>query len=361
MKMVLYPYDVLMFRDFRSFTAGEDVVAKSILPMPHTLAGAIRTKLYLDYGKEVYELIGYKRTEPNFMIYGTFLSINGDEIFAFPADIVGSKDAENSKSKLFYIYPHKLYGSEEYLFFAGKYIHYELVYDYFLTKEGLIKYLLGELSETDLKSKEVAEKYIIPSNKVYRKEERVGIALDENKVTKYGFFYISQFLRFEENVGISIWLDDRVKNYLSRTGFLKIGGEGRLARYQLFDVSAKDVIAVDVNELLAKIEKKKKLKIYLATPLVIPDSENTTEYLQKSLEKALYTKIKNIYPLVDKLLPVGGWDLARNKPKEVTYSLSSGSIIFVEFDGSINISEFFFKMGNLQKLGYGLCFIGVWR
>jgi CRISPR-associated protein Cmr3 len=42
MKIIISPNDVLLFREAKQFDAGETHVARSILPAPQALAGAIR-------------------------------------------------------------------------------------------------------------------------------------------------------------------------------------------------------------------------------------------------------------------------------------------------------------------------------
>jgi len=55
-----------------------------------------------------------------------------------------------------------------------------------------------------------------------------------------------------------------------------------------------------------------------------------------------------------------GWDFVTRKPKPTRYAVPAGSVYFVEFEGEVKLDMPYLKLGKLTKLGYGLCFMGVW-
>jgi len=332
MKVIIEPNDVLLFRELRYFEAGTDHVARSMLPLPQTVAGAIRSKILAEqkFSQEAKDYVGYGKEEPkNLVIDGVFLW-DREELFATPMDIVKFNDR---KCRL--IKPMRIdeFGVE---FFyppaeprGG-----------FLKLNEIVRYLEGNLNIENVKIVNVL------------KERRVGISLKDTKTTEEHMLYTVEFLRIP---ALSVWTNDL--KFMPKRGLLKLGGEGRFANYRIEDGNPFEIFEKRWERIRNEISKK--FKLYVATPLLIENSGKYTWNIKNELEFA-GIKVERIIPLVGKPVKVSGWDLARNSPKGVRYAVPAGSVYFVEAE-ELNLNKPYLKLGKLTKLGYGLCFVGVWH
>jgi CRISPR-associated protein Cmr3 len=337
-RVLISPNDVLLFRESKSFTAGEHHLARSVLPLPQTVAGAIRNRILVN-NPNAKEFIGYGRDEPTFEILGCFL-FKGQEFFSTPYDVVEAKGVEGN----FLVKPITLHN---YTVFTGKYIHFKSVGG-FVSYDTLVKYLKGDLKENV---------EIIEENFLVKREIRVGIKLKDTKTTEERYFYKAEFLRL--NSQLSVWLGEDVKEYLGERGIMKIGGEGRFAYFEVEDVNPLGKLEDAWDEIKSEIEESRRFKLYLATPLLVENGGRYSWNVKPLLEGCLGLKVK-IHPLIGKPLVFSGWDYVRNKPKPNRYAIPQGSVYFVEFEGEFNHDKPYLKLGELKRLGFGLCFLGVW-
>lgn len=345
MRVLLEPNDVLMFRESKPYTAGEAHLARSVFPLPQAIAGALRSAILLksnfsDYAKE---FIGYKGDESEFEVLGYFL-FRSEELFPAPFDIAKAKGIDG----YFFVKPMRLWNGK--FIFSGKSIHFKSVGGY-LSCRDFVKYLKGELEEDELEN--------VVENEPIKRDSRVGIKLGNGKVTEEAYFYKAEFLSFND-AGISVWLGEsgeRVRDLLDENGLIRLGGEGRFARFQFKDSNLH--VFEDAWRNIGE-EIKRRFKLYVATPLLIRDSNRFTWDVKQSLESKLGITVESIYPLVGKPISFSGWDYANRRPKPTRYAVPAGSVYFVEFKGELNFDRPYIKLGGLMNLGYGLCFLGVW-
>ena len=154
MRVIIEPNDVLLFRELKYFEARTDHVARSTLPLPQTVAGAIRSKILFeqDFSQEAKDYVGYRKEEPeNLTIDGVFLW-DAEELFATPMDI-----AELDSSRC-YITRIEEFGAEFFHPSADP-------CGGFIKLRDLVTYLEGELEVENLKVLNVL------------RERRVGISL----------------------------------------------------------------------------------------------------------------------------------------------------------------------------------------
>lgn len=356
MKIIIEPNDVLLFRESKPFMAGEGHLARSVFPLPQVIAGAIRSKILINsnFSDEAKELVGFKKDEPNFKILGNFL-FKDEEFFTTPLDIARAKDVDG----YFFVKPLEVWNGK--LIFGGKHIHFKSVGGY-LSYDNLVRYLKGELNEDELGD--------VVADGLFEKESRIGIKLGETKTTEEGYFYKVEFLRFKKDVKLSVWLGngcESIKESLSDKGLIKLGGEGRFSKFKVEDENPLNKLEYAWDEIKEKINREKRFKLYIATPLSVKDSKgcfswdisHCIEELKNENQK-LNIKIKRVYPLIGKPITFSGWDYATNNPKPNRYAIPDGSVYFVEFEGEIEHNEPYLKLGELAKLGFGLCFMGVW-
>ncbi len=344
MRVLLEPNDVLMFRESKPYTAGEAHLARSTLPLPQAVTGALRSAILLksNFSDDVKEFVGCGKDEPEFEILGYFLFRN-EELFPTPLDIAKAKGVDG----YFFVRPMKWGGK---FIFSGKSIHFKSVGGY-LSLGDFVRYLKGGLKEDELED--------VVENELIKRDSRVGIKLGDGKVTEETYFYKVEFLSFNDT-GISVWLGEngkRVRELLGESGLLKLGGEGRFARFRFEDSNPLHIFEDAWGDIRDEI--KRCFKLYVATPLLIKSEDKFTWDVKHSLSR-LGIAVESIYPLVGNPISFSGWDYAKKKPKPTRYAVPAGSVYFVEFEGELNLDRPYVKLGELTKLGYGLCFVGVW-
>lgn len=336
LRVIIEPNDVLFFRGLKHFTAGMDHTAKSELPLPQTIAGALRSKILVeqDFSAEAKELVGYGKEEPEdknsrfIEIAGTFLW-DRQELFATPMDVGKVKNDKYAIAK-----PKEAFGLN--------FFYPPIEPGGFIPLRVLLSYLRGEI-EVERIGKEIRN---------LSSERRVGIMLGTSRTAEEEMLYSAEFLRIN---GISVWVEKL--EFLPKKGLLKVGGEGRFARYKIDENNS----FVNLKKFWEKIRDSMggRMKIYVATPMLLRESDkygwNPENYIEK-----IGIKVKKIVPLLGKPVKVGGWDMANNRPRGVRYAVPAGSLYFVEFDGELGVDKPYIKLGELTKLGYGLCFLGVW-
>ncbi len=354
MRILIEPNDVLLFRESKPFMAGEGHLARSVFPLPQVIAGAIRSKILIDsnFSNDTKKLVGFGKDEPEFTILGHFL-FKDEEFFATPLDIATAKGVEG----YFLVKPLKVWNGR--FIFSGKHIHFKSVGGY-LSYKHLINYLKCDLNENELED--------VIRDDLFTRESRIGIKLGDAKITEEGYFYKAEFLRFNRGVALSVWLGDGCENvraFLGENGLIKLGGEGRFARFKFESRNPLSKLEEVWDEIKEEINRNKMFKLYVATPLLAKNDRGGFSWdisycitNSENEDKKLDIKIKKVYPLIGKPLTFSGWDYAENKPKPNRYAVPQGSVYFVEFEGKIEHDKPYLKLGELKKLGYGLCFMG---
>ncbi len=335
MRIIIEPNDVLLFRELKHFAAGRDHVARSMLPLPQTVAGAIRSKILAEqnFSQQAKDYVGYGEDEPEkddcLTIDGVFLW-DEQELFVTPMDIVESDYGRG------YIKPRKI---DE---FGVEFFHPPAEpCRGFVKAKDLAEYLKGELDPENLEIKNVV------------REKRIGVGLRDSKTSEEHMLYTVEFLRIP---AISVWTSNL--KFLPKEGLLKLGGEGRFVKYRIEENKPFSVFEKSWEKVRDEISNR--FKLYVATHMLIESSRKFTWNVESELKSA-GIKVRNIVPLIGKPLKVSGWNYAKNEPKSVKYAVPAGSVYFVEFKGELNLDRPYVKLGRLTKLGYGLCFLGVWK
>lgn len=318
-KITIVPNDVLLFRESRPFFAGESHVARSLFPLPQTIAGALRSFILVNgnFSEKARKCAGYKKEEPEFEIVGVFPVIEGEEVVATPMNLV-----KTNKDNIPIVKPGEFNG-RLFLPHKGKPVRG------FIPINKLMEILSGKIDDN-----------IEPEKLI--KERRVGIALDSPKTALEGHLYTVEFLRMG---AISVWVKDWCWD--KDKGMLKVGGESRFAFFYS-----------DSLELSFDPVKGERLFLYFATPTIL--GRDAVGSILSEIEKMTNGRKPQLHLSVfGKPIPISGWDYARNKPKGVRYAIPPGSLFFMRFDSPVTLPKYL-KLGSLTKLGYGLTFVGVW-
>ncbi len=230
-KLEISPFDVLFFGDGKPFNMGG--TAKSMaLPMPHTVAGAITSKL-----KALYP--GRKNLNTSIAaIYGPFLQ-KGEELYLpKPANVLQGRKGKGGHYlslpkpkgtfKLLSAENTNVQGVETLPFYIGK----EQVEGGggFISLEDLKKLLPFEKHRSG-KLKDLNVKGI---EELVMDEPRVGISIGEDGTVGEDGLYRVWFKRLAKDVKVVVWVefnDTELESLIPERDVLKLGGESRVAHY----------------------------------------------------------------------------------------------------------------------------------
>lgn len=382
-RIFISPLDVLMFRSYRPFIAGESHVAKTGIISPRTFEGAIKSKLFLDFCskkgytpsqfqlkkkrnensqsfknrlgqfksiihekiendselEEILRTIGYSILgfKPKLTVIGAFYSKSDDsklddsiEYFPIPNDLMEYNTPENNieEGEPTQITFDKLEPKES--------IKNVLTYgtDGTARKDTLVPLLGKKLHlkrSKGLLSFEEFFKYLnggLPTEKIIHptfNEIRPGITLEQKtKKTVEGALYSAEFMRLKSKWGFVVWY---TYDQILDGGLLKLGGEGRGAVAKKIEEKM-----LNFSHILESINKEKKFKLYIATPSYFEECVPPINKLQHILG---VEQLKLVTALPGKPVYVGGYDIALNKEKPLRRWVQAGSVFFYQFDGKI--------------------------
>lgn len=378
MKIFIEPNDVLMFRDGRPFSAGDDHYARSVFPPPpSTFYGAIRSKIlserYPKYEKfkeekeipeDLRQEIGTPSSEGSLTIKCFLLGKRGNEIvkpiFPVPKDAVKRKGDPNGE--IFILNPEvrlkeKLKFNFPVPFLIPLWLKDEKPLEEvkgFITLETLEQYLTGE---------GIDKNKIIELESLYKKDERIGIKKDRTKRTAAtGALYTVEYIKLNINEDIGFLLElDGVKS-LPEEGLLRLGGDHRSTFYRETSFPLPDEEKVKV-----KVKETGKFKVILLTPAFfnkgwIPDwiDEANAEGTINGITLQL------ISAAIGRPAYIGGFDLVKRKPKDMRKAVPSGSVYYFgikQGDPEKVFDTFWFKSilkgkQKEQKEGFGISIIG---
>jgi CRISPR-associated protein Cmr3 len=399
MRIFIEPTEPLLFRTGRPFNAGESNFAETIFPpTPETLQGALRAMIAAQWSKSsqgrsrrtndlfsepgVVELIGRRLGDRN--VYGRFrltgLTLGRrDErthkvsrLFPAPAHLIQAtlKDGSGKTAEIVRLAPRSLsqdasnHPPGTQLLFpergekksAGK----SEPLTGWLTSLGLRRALSKEGFPGTLE-KEEKEKYLIPAHKIYERESRLGIGMNNaTKTTEEGYLYQVQMVRMQPHYGFVVDIKFGEERYgdselphleqlrtppelaFLREGWLTLGGEQRVARFNV--LQAEEIAEEGINQTASGN------LLYFATPAYfkngwLPQDPNILP--AKPLTAAL-----------ERYQPIGGWLLtpgtAGGASKLTRRCIPAGSVYY--FDKSVSVTHPITEYG--WQIGYGIAYTG---
>lgn len=362
--------DTLFFRDGKPFSMGENHWTDSIFP-PNmsTIYGAIRSAFFSENMDMFYHLKKEKKlnTEEDptrklcikNMLYKINSGYNKGYYYSMPLDLVGLKDTFDKKTsaeenKLYTVYPLKLIKNIYLDSLPLKYIlhfdeHVKMVTDGLLAETRIDKYINGEIDKL-----EIAKIFDYLKN-----ESKIGIGINK----KTGNSMDSRFYRIDlkrlQNISIIIEFDGiELRN---KNGTFKLGGEGKYAKYEEVSKGSCPL------GLPKQVKINNRFKLCLMTPAIfekgwIPKNINEKDYV---LEDSKF-KIKLVAAAVGKCMLVGGYDMAKNRPKPMLKAVPAGSIYYFEIlEGEPRdvVEHFHLKSVSdvMKEEGYGISFVSKWE
>ena len=371
------PVDVLLFRDGRPFTAGEDHRARSMFPpTPFTMQGMLRSKILFESGvsptdyagdspsptaQRLRELIGTPRKSyGKLRLRGPFVARKGDDdsltrYFPMPADVLEIAD-EQEKSHKTYTFLKPLVGHP---FRSNAPPGVELLWP---DAGGAVKETYGWLAESEFRKYLAGQTdfHVTEEVELLVREPRFGIALDPStRRPREGLLYQMEFLRLKEGTGFLLEVDG-VPPFQAESGFVQLGGEARVARYR--------ILPSPLPPLPLSNPLPTRFKVVLLTPAWFsggwqPKDGNWGKFFSGGAPRLVAAAIRRAQP-------IGGAFVDNQHRKEsfqkvMRRFVPAGSVYFFESDGTLTyigkpFTETPLGEGDFGQIGFGCVAIGEW-
>lgn len=395
--VAIEPLDVLFFRDGRPFDAG--MRARGGLPLPQTLAGALRTQLWNQLGIDWSQLRktikssnsskpsvfdAAKNALPTAHKWAASIAIEGPYLVhepkkpdavgpaagllvPAPADLVRLGKGKDDPIERLRPLPKDIEwpiaacrNAAERADYRPLWMHgtgtgkIEALSNHWLDSTGLNTYLAGGTPD--------GKKNLHPASRFYEWENRVGVAINPDSLTAADSQLFSQrFLRLKPNVRFHAIIelpDDSESVTTAQDAFngqlIAWGGEGKLA--QVTVIEPLNIPAPKISTP-AKTDDGRRLALAISpglfgAPFWRPDG---SKWPTASLVAAA----------VPGSQAISGWDLARNHPKPARHAVVPGSTFFYEFaspEAAPNIGSIVSLAADTADaaLGYSRALIGTW-
>jgi len=388
------PLDVLLFRESKPFTGGEDHLARSVFPPPpSTVYAAIRSHL-LSHRFGRFEAFKEGRDVPPELAaeigsptkFGTLAlrrllvarrresadadqrTISVELLYPMPQDVAEIKGT----GRLVLLKPADGFSVRTNLpprlrhLWLAKDVHLEAAAGW-LTEKGMQRYLSDDAHSPD--SFFVPEDVIAGDRireAIFTREERTGIARDRaRRSVREGLLYSVEYLRLRQGVGFFAEFDGT--KLLSDSGTIALGGDRRPAHYQM--ARASDLALEKIKE---QIRERRRFKLVLTTPALFEHGWRPRWIDERTLEGSRNgVRVRLVAAALGKPVGIGGFDLVKQFPKPLHRFVPAGSVYFFELldgdaDGVIHafheksVSESLETFPETARQGFGHSVIGAW-
>lgn len=364
MKLRLYPLDTLFFKDGKPFSFGEESWADGIFPFyPSVLYGTLRSAYFASRpdllalaGGEDDPTMGLQVTAINFVVekYPSNNSFQDAVMyFPLPRDCVVKKQHGNGREAILLKLEKNRAISNypcECMLLPPDDSKVENKEGGLLRNELFQRYLNGTLPPV-FNVSGFANHLI--------SEPKIGIGRDNlTRTTEDGMLYRVDMKRLGTRHERASFIIDFTGLELQEKGFMKMGGEGKAVYfYQEKDGSkfaTPNIPALDDNIF----------KVYLATPAIFKKGW-LPEWIDKKTLMGSYRglKVKLLAAAVGKYLPIGGFDMKKNRPKPMRRAVPAGSVYYFQlFEGDRSQLAAAFHNKSISDInpeqGFGLSFLG---
>ncbi len=341
MKIFIEPNDVLMFRDGKPFSGGDDHFARGFFPpTPSTIYGAIRSHILSiksaefesfkkgsdNISESIREEIGTPSRSGKMKIREISIAKIEDgsivQYFPMPRDVV--KNRQREEKRLYIMSPCEklrnvvMSDIDSNLNYLWQPIEYALENaSGYLSSMDMERYLTGEGFENNAEP--------IEAGKVFKTDIRTGIGRNRTKrAVEKGRLYSVEYFRLNDGFGFAVEIENT--SLLPEKGIIRLGGDGRSARY--FPTSWGHIPFEKIKE---KISKTKRFKILLITPAIFKKGWLFDWIDEKTKEGSICgVNLRLVGACVGRPVSVGGFDLAKNLPKVMKRAVPAGSVYYFE-------------------------------
>jgi CRISPR-associated protein Cmr3 len=369
MRLFIRPNDVLMFRDGKPFSGGDDHFARGACPPPpSTIYGALRSHIlslawsefdsFAVQGARIpaslTEEVGSPQG-PGSLELGQFLlarSLNGstERFFPVPRDISREKGGDEMSLRL--LQPQELPGVRTDL-------PATMLHMWHATEQAL-EQASGFLSHEDMKNYlngKTPGKTITAAD-LFQPEERTGTRKSRSsRSVESGGLYSVEYFRFEEDCGFA--LEVRGTRTLPTKGILRLGGDHRSAGYS--ETTWQEIETEPIKKI---IERTGRFKIILLSPAIFGQGWLPAGIAPDSLEGSVNeVQLRIRSAALGRPLGMGGFDIARKAPKTMKRAVPPGSVYYAELIGG-NVDALFESVwlkpvsDERTNEGFGISLIG---
>ena len=344
--------DTLFFRDGKPFSMGDDTWATGVFPpLPSVFYGMIRTAFASQNNIVASDIEA--RTE-NLKITSILLKLDDEIIYPYPADLFSTKKlAEENKARNLELFENKTLSNikkEEYSHLLSTKTN-EKVTDFskkaFISAITFEEYLSGE-----------KEHSFINIDKIITSEAKIGIGKDlSTNITSEGKLYRVGMKRLEyfdaekpENSKKLHFVVEYENLELGKIGIVKLGAEGKTARYQTIRQHKISMPKID-----------KYLKIYLASPAIFKDGNSPNFIKERNLEGIGFDLLTCS---IGKPIYVGGFDMKKREPKIMQKAVPAGSVYYIKSDNALELAKKLHGKSiseQMQEQGFGICYCGTFN
>ena len=388
------PLDVLLFRDSKPFSGGEDHLARSVFPPPpSTVYAAIRSHLLSHHfgrfeafkdGKDVppdlaqeigspthfgslelRRLVVARKQEP---MDSHQQAIRVELLHPMPNDVAEGKVSKQhvllKPADRLPVQTNLPQGLQH--LWINKDVHLEAATGW-LTEKGMQRYLDGDAYSPDsfFASGEVIAGDQI-GEVIFTREERTGIARDRTRRSvREGLLYSVEYLRLRR--GIGFFAEFEGTRLLPDSGLINLGGDRRPAQYQPAQASAPALV-----KITRRIWERRRFKLVLMTPALFVNGWRPKWIDERMLEGSrANVRVRLVAAALGKPIGIGGFDLVKQFPKPVHRFVPAGSVYFFELlegdaDAAIqafhekSVSEDSETFPETARQGFGHSLIGAW-
>lgn len=348
--------DVWMFRDAKPFSAQQNFVARSQFPpTPQTIQGVIRTHYleskgvnWKDYANgderpELYEMVGHNgfdqepATLGKLKITGPFIAAyNGSKVELMvnaPLDLLAKAESGEFST----LKPSNNVDFETQRPFPDwKPLHQASGYK---AAEG---WLSQEQFSTYLNNRPISKAL---RSSVFEYEDRMGLGMNHKRRSNTeGMLYRARFVRPHTDIGLLLHLNQPL---FEDSGFIRIGGESRSARFQV------------LSEFKMPVSQpKERFKLVLLTPAYFSEG-----YQPRDGDWSPWVgPAKLVSAVLGKPLAISGWDIARNRPKPLRHFVPAGTVYY--FEGGQFLGHPFTESpaenADFGAMGFGSVAVGLY-
>lgn len=405
---LIRPADVLLFRDGRPFSAGDDHRASGLFPPPPTtFYGALRAAAFArhgarfdrdDFGVQDDDLVGEMGTKTStgamtithFSLAHAPVKDDGtlavEPLFPLPADVLKLKpgsNAPNGTPEWLRVVPtafnesdHKKPqprtnlppGSKRLLWQPrDERAWYEDTSGY-VAQDAFARYLLDGTPPMPFEHpclwEDADEK-----RSAYATEPRTSLEItNANRTAEDGRLYTVEFTRANADVGFLLRLE-HASSLGTDKRWLRLGGESRATTLE--DCTIPAFPRVDDIKVRVKAKAGKRFTVVLATPAPftygwMPDGINPDD----GTGTLGSCDVQLMGAALGRSQHLGGWDLVRNRPYLTRRTVPPGSVYFFEItNGDPDVDRLFEDCFGCslctdpddRKRGLGIAYLGTWK
>lgn len=387
--------DSLFFRDGRPFNAGESLWADSMFPpTPFTMLGAVRAALLAANGADLRDSARFFRDGPKSPRFARLLSVVGGPDHVGTLRVAGPFFSDvRAGSELLFPAPRDLVATaaDQYdllrpgnsptrsdlgsVRLPGRQgMGSRFQEGMWITTSGMTKVLSGD---TSLSAGELRPLFAgaEDAHALADAERRIGLKRDAGRRTaEDGMLYAVSHVRPRDGwagapqVRLMAVVDGVPDDLLPSGMAVRIGGEARIA-----ELTVVDAPRLPPAPHLEPIRGKVRFRLILTTPGLMsggwlpagfvqedPDDADAATRWRGAVQGVPLTVVSGC---VGNAQRIGGWDLARNRPRDARPHIPAGSVLFCETDAAhaeavrqLHGSH----IGENTDWGFGHVLLGAW-